>query len=353
MRYIFVTLILIFVAPLTSVSAQIKISEKVKKSEKILVSVPVVVSDREGRYVPNLKEDDFSILQDGVEQKIAFFGTDDEPVSVALLLDTSGSTKESLEKIKEAAKDFIELLNPKDKCIVATFDAEINVLNDLTGDQKTLKTSLDKIRSAEREGTVMFSAVEQIAQKALAPISGRKVIVLLSDGKDFGSELTKDDLLAQLEESDVLIYSVFYQTGLGFDKVAIDADGNVTEAAKEKPIEKTDPPKKKKNYSILIPLRGDVFTEEEIKLNGKANDKLALNSLREMSDTTSGRFYLSDTPNLSRVFKKIAGELRQQYRLGFYQSDAKSNEETREINVKVKREDVVVRARGKYRAKKL
>lgn len=353
MKIIFVLLILICALLSHGALAQVKVSEKTKKSEKTLVSVPVAVSDREGRYIPNLKKSDFSIFEDGVEREVEIFGTDDEPVSVALLLDTSGSTKETLQKIKDAAGDFIDLLNPKDKCLVATFDADVNILNDLTGDRKTLKNSLNKIQTAEREGTVMFRAVEQIASKSFDQIPGRKVIVLLSDGKDFGSSVTKAELLGQLEESDVMIYSIFYQTGLGFNKVTVDAQGNVAEGKEAKPVEKKAAPKRKKNYSILIPMRGDVYTEEEIKLNGKANDTLAVNSLREMSDTTSGRFYLSDTPNLSRVFKKIAGELRQQYRLGFYQNSAANDSSVHEINVKVNREDAVVRARGKFRAKKL
>ncbi len=90
---------------------------KTKKTNNTLVSVPVVVSDREGHYIPGLKKEDFTVFQDGVKQNIAFFATYDEPVNIALLLDTSGSTDDVLEEIKDAAKDFIELLNPSDKCL--------------------------------------------------------------------------------------------------------------------------------------------------------------------------------------------------------------------------------------------
>ncbi len=211
----------------TSLSAQLTASEKNRKDNKTLISVPVTVNDREGRYIPGLKKDDFTLYEDGIEQKIAFFATYDEPLSIALLLDTSGSTKNSLEKIKDAAKEFVELLNPNDQCLVATFDSQVNILNPLTSNQQTLKNSLDKIRTAEQEGTVMFRAIEQIAQKPFTNAQGRKVIVLLSDGKDVGSAMTRNELLNLLEESDISIYSLFYQTGKCFNKLVIDSNGTV------------------------------------------------------------------------------------------------------------------------------
>ncbi len=325
-----------------------------QKGNKTLISVPVSVSDREGRYIPGLKKSNFTLFQNGVEQNIALFETFDEPLSIALLLDTSGSAKESLEQIKAAAADFIELLNPNDRCLVATFDAQLNILNPLTSDQKTLKESLGKVRAAEREGTILFSAVEQIAEKSFAGAPGRKVIVLLSDGKDFGSSRTKGELLGLLEESDVSIYSIFYQTGAGFNKLVVAPDGTIKEGKEDKKTKEKKPKREKKNYSIRIPLRGDVYSKEEIKLSGKVNDVEAVNSLREMSDTTAGRFYQSDTPNLSGVFKRIAGELRQQYRLGFHPKNAAGTDASvSDISVKVSRADAVVRARGKFRAKQL
>ncbi len=317
------------------------------QSDKTFVSVPVSVSDREGRYISGLKKDDFTILQDGKEQKISFFETENEPVSIALLIDTSESTKDVLVKIKDAAKDFIELLNKNDECLVATFDSEVKILNPLTSDRELLKKSLDKIQTDEREGTVVFNAVEQIAQKSFANAKGRKVIVLLSDGKDYGSSVSKNDLLGQLEESDVMIYSIFYQTG----KVFVNSNGAVKEDENKKA--KKEKPKKKKGYSIKIALPRDTNTPEEIKLADKVASTEAVNVLKEMSDTTAGRFYMSDAPNLSRIFKQIAAELREQYRLGFQSKTGTDEAILNSIIVKVNRKDAVVRARGKYRAKKL
>ena len=328
--------------------------KQVRKGNKTLVSVPVTVSDREGRYISGLKKEDFSLFEDGVRQPVAFFATEDEPLSIALLLDTSGSTKDVLDKIKGAAGDFIALLNPKDQCQIVTFDSQVRILNSFTSDRQALTGSLEKARTATEDGTVMFRAVEQVARESFTNIQGRKVIVLLSDGKDFGSPVTKDQLLSLLEELDVMIYTVFYQTGAaGAAKLAIAPDGTIKqEKETQKPPREKKAPKKKKGYTIFIPVPGDVYTEKDVKLTEIASGTEAINSLKQMSEATAGRFYLSETPNLSEIFKKIAGELRQQYRLGYYTKDA-SDAGVHDIVVKVERADVVVRARGKFRAKPL
>jgi len=346
MKIIIVLLSLMLFALPVELHSQTAKPDKIKTTDKTLVSVPVVVSDREGHYIPGLKKEDFTVFQDGVKQNIAFFATYDEPVNIALLLDTSGSTDEVLEEIKDAAKDFIELLNPNDKCLVATFDSQVKILNPFTSNHRTLKKSLDKIKSAEIGGTMVYRAVEQVTQNSFAGVSGRKVIVLLTDGKDFGSAVTKEELLGQLEESDVLIYTVFYKTG---------ADTNKPVIAKEEPQSKK-PRKKKKGYSITITRPVHVPTkeeEEEIALREKNEETEAIDTLKKLSDTTAGRFYLSDTPKLGEVFKKVAGELREQYRLGYHSKDAANDTTVHDIIVKVNRPDAVVRFRGTFRAKQL
>ena len=337
--------LMLFTLPL-DLHSQTTEPDKTKKTNKNLVSIPVVVSDREGHYIPGLKKEDFSVFEDGVKQNIASFGTFDEPVSIALLLDTSGSTEGVLEEIKDAAKEFIELLNPSDKCLVATFDSQVKILNPFTSNHGTLKKSLDKIQSAQIGGTMVYRAVEQVIQSSFVNVSGRKAIVLLTDGKDFGSAITKEELVGQLEESDVLIYTVFYKTG---------ADTNKPVIAKEEPQNKK-PRKKKKGYSITITAPVHIPTkeeEEEIAQREKIEETEAIDALKKLSDTTAGRFHLSDTPKLGEVFRKVAGELRQQYRLGYHSKDAANDTAAHDIIVKVNRPDAVVRFRGTFRAKQL
>ena len=343
MKIIIALLFLMLLTLPNELHSQTAEPDKIQKMNKTLVSVPVIVSDREGHYIPGLKKENFTVYQDGVKQNIAFFATYDEPLNIALLLDTSGSTENVSKEIKNAAKDFIKLLNPKDQCLIATFDSQVKILNPLTANHQTLKNSLDKIKSADLGGTLMFRAVEQVAQNSFVNVQGRKVIVLLTDGKDFGSAVTKDELLSQLEESDILIYTVFYKTGAGFNKLIIGKEGR----------QNKKPRKKKEGNSILN--SGPVYipTEEEIELRERSDEIEAVDALRKMSDTTAGRFYLSDTPKLSEIFKKVAGELRQQYRLGYHSKDAANDQAVHDIVIKVERPDAVVRFRGKFRAKQL
>lgn len=352
MRFIFALLFFtILILPIV-LDAQTTEPDKTQKANTP-VSVPVSVSDREGHYISGLKKGDFTLYEDGVEQKITSFATFDEPLNIALLLDTSISTKDTLDKIKDAAGDFIELLKQGDKCLIATFDTRVNLLNSFTSSKETLKYSLDKLQTATKEGTMIYSAVEQTIQKSFNNVEGRKAIVLLSDGKDLGSTITKAKLLNLMEESEVLIYTVFYKTGAGDNKIIIDSDGKIKEIKSDKKPPKKKPQKKSKEYTVSIPAQVGLPSEQEIEFIEQNADLAAIDSLKEMSDTTAGRFYLSDTPKLREVFKKVAAELKQQYRLGYRSKDADNNAAVRNIIVKVKRSDAVVRARGKFRAKQL
>lgn len=340
MKIILITLVLTLSILPVQMRAQSDESDKSAKPDKSSVSVPVIVSDREGHYIPGLKKEDFTVLQDGVKQNITFFAKYDEPLNIALLIDTSGSTEDVSKKIKGAAKELVNLLNPGDKCLIATFDNQVKIFNPLTSDHKTLKNSLDNIRSANLGGTLMYRAVEQVARNSFAGVEGRKVIILLTDGKDFGSPVTKEELLGQFEESDILVYTVFYRTGA----VPIDPLSGKQKKAKKS--------RKKKN--VIIPT-GPIYipTEAELAQQEKADEAEATDVLKKMSDATAGRFYTSDTGNLGEVFKKMAGELREQYRLGFNAKGAANDAATHDIIIKVARPDAVVRFRGKFRAKQL
>ncbi|MEK7723430.1 MAG: VWA domain-containing protein [Acidobacteriota bacterium] len=321
-----------------------------QKNSNTLISLPVSVSDREGRYIPGLKKEDFSVYQDGVKQNITFFATYDEPLNIAILLDTSGSTQgEALDKIKDAAKDFVELLKPNDKCMIATFDSQVNILIPFTSQEDELKKSIDKVSTSDKEGTVLYRAVKQITQTSFNNVEGRKVIVLLSDGKDYNSDVKFKELMSILEESDVLIYSIFYQTGAGAPKLEVDKSGVVKEKEKQtKPKKVKEPKKPKTYYSITIPPQSDLITNDEIAQGQKLTDFGGIFSLQEMSETTAGRFYQSDTPNLRQVFKKISAELREQYRIGF-NSKLAGNAASSDIIVKVGKPDAVVRTREKFK----
>lgn len=348
MKIIFALLSLMLLILPGKLPAQNTESDTGAETSKSFVSVPVVVSDREGHYIPDLKREDFTVYQDGVKQKITFFSTYKEPLKIALLLDTSKSSRDVIGKIRDAAKDFVDSLHPNDECQVATFDSQVKIINPFTSNQKVIKNALDKVKINNYGGTLMYSAVNQIVQESFKNVKGRKVIILLTDGNDFGSPLTKSEFLNLLEESDILIYTVFFNTGKDFNKSAGSSGGK---AKKEKKIKK---PRKKKNKN-LNSAQQEVYvpTDAETELLEKNDEMEATDSLKKMSDITAGRFYLSTVPNLKKVFKNITGELTQQYRLGFKsKNEADGKTAAHDISVKVDRPDVVIRTRGTFRTKR-
>src|SRR5215813_4698831 len=118
-------------------------SEQTFKIDTTLVSVPVIVSDRQGRYIAGLKASDFKLYEDLVKQPIAFFADTEEPINVALLLDTSKSATWALDDIKTTAKDFVKQLRPQDRAMIVSFDHETIALCELTSDRKTLGRAID------------------------------------------------------------------------------------------------------------------------------------------------------------------------------------------------------------------
>src|SRR5688572_20343073 len=112
------------------------------KVSTTLVSIPVSVMDRDGKYIPNLRKEDFRLWEEGVEQQVAYFASVEKPFTVALVIDTSGSTRERLNDIQEAAIAFVGQLRPTDRVMVVTFDERINVLAEPTSDRYRLRDAI-------------------------------------------------------------------------------------------------------------------------------------------------------------------------------------------------------------------
>lgn len=345
MKIIFALFLLMFLILPGRVKAQNAGFETNRETSKSFVSVPVTVSDRENHYIPGLKKEDFTIYQDGVKQKTIFFSAYNEPLKIVLLLDTSKSTRKVIGKIKDAAKEFVDSLRKNDQCQVATFDSQVNVINSFTSDHQAIKLSLDRVKTQNYGATLMYNAVNQIIQNSFSDAKGRKVIIVLTDGNDFGSSLTKDEFLNRLEESDILIYSIFFKSDKDFD-VSADTSKKPKKKKKKKKSRESRINAANAAQTVYVP------TDEQIENLEKKEFDEAVDTLKKMSDITAGRFYLSDVPKLKKVFKTITGELTQQYRLGYNAKNAASDLPTHEISVKVDRPDVVVRTRGMFRTKK-
>jgi len=296
-----------------------------------LVTVPVTVLDRSGRYVPLLRREQFRIMENGVEQKIAYFATTDAPFSVVLLIDTSGSTNVRLNDIQNAAIKFVERLKPTDSVMVMSFDDRIQVQCKATTDRDVIEKAIRRTRTGG--GTRLYDAVEDILKKQLRTIQGRKAVVLFTDGVDTTSHRASYDSTIRLaEESDAPIYSVDYDTS-GFG-------GGMGQGI---PL----PGGRGRVLGLPIPSPGGI--PGTMPGSSPGDYRRAVAYLHALSNQTGGRFYSGDSMfGIAQAFTWIAEELGRQYSLGYYPSTPGKDGERRQIKVRMTESDLVVKARDSY-----
>ncbi len=293
------------------------------KVETTLVTIPVSVFDRNGLYIPGLNQKDFKIFEDGKEQEIAYFGTSDKPFTVILLLDTSPSTEYKIDEIRSAAVAFVDQLKPQDRVMVIEFDANVHVLTEATSDRQLIYKGIRKADFGG--GTSLYEAVDFSLRKRLNAIEGRKAIVLFTDGVDTTSRgrSTYDSTLALAEESDSLIFPIYYNT-------YFDNRGGLGGGGGGWP------------GTIVFgpPPRGT--TSEEYALGKRY--------LEELADYTGGRVFRPDsTPGgLTAAFEGIAEELRRQYQIGYTPAEDGKPGQRKQIKVRVNRPNLVIRSRDSY-----
>lgn len=298
------------------------------KIDTNLISVPVIVSDRENRYVPNLTIDAFHLFDNQVEQKISFFDTGEEPLNVVLMLDTSFSTSDVLDDIRKAAKAFVKELRPQDRAMIVTFDWQIQKLSGLTNDRKQLEEAIKRAKVGKFVGTVLHDSLMDVSRSVLQPIRGRKAIILLSDGNDHGSLVTPEELIRSESEADAMIYSIYYLPD------AIRFLGPAPGPRFPRPFDLGEPQRPGPGRG---PRRGLAY--------------FGMDLMEKLSEVTGGRFYEGEIKSLKQTFALIAEELRHQYRLGFYPEDLKRDGSVHALKVKVSLPDVSVRSRREYLAK--
>ena len=314
--------------------AQDKQADAPIKVHTTLVSVPVIVSDRMGRYVTGLKAADFRLYQDQVEQPIAYFDAAEEPINVALLIDTSKSTQPVIDDIKSAALKFLKELRPQDRAMIVTADYEVRLLSQLTSDRKALEKAVKSARTGEEVGTVLRDALAEVIERSFKRVEGRKAIVMLTDGKDVGSRTGESALLEEAAESGSMIYSIFFETGL-LRRGWIDA---TTFQRRRVWIGRGGVPPSRPRQA------------ERRRQRVEMRNEGAVSFLERLAETSAGRYYSSDTEDLKKTFSLITEELRNQYRLGFYPDNSKLDGQRHTLRVEVTVSDAIVRARRSYRA---
>src|SRR5829696_4704663 len=304
-----------------------------------LVTIPVSVMDRDGRYVPNLQKEEFRIWEDGVEQEVAFFQSVDKPFSVVLMLDTSPSTQFQLEDIQDAAIAFVNQLRPDDKVMVVSFNDDIKILSEFTTDRTKLQRAIN--RSKTDDGTRLYDAVDMVINQQLSRVSGRKAIVLFTDGVDTTSRRADYQTnVVDAQELDALIYPVQYDTS---------QDMNAGNIPVGRPID------------IWGQILGGIFGGGGGGMHrggggyprgrgrGRSDYEFAEQYLRELANSTGGREYRADSlQNMSYAFANVAEELRRQYSIGYYPKRPPQAGQRRQIKVRARQPNLAVRARDSY-----
>jgi VWFA-related protein len=354
--------------------------------ETNLVTVPVIVSDRSGRYIADVKQEEFTVSEDGAEQKVAFFATVSEPFHVVLMIDTSASTTtEKLRQVQDAAIGFIDRMLSGDRMKVISFDDDVRDLSvDFTGDRAALVSAIRATRPGK--GTRLYDAFD-MAFRALRRVRGRKAIVMLTDGVDWHSDRrTYEDNRRAIEESDIVVYPVRFDTRAETEQLAraqarggqpvdlgtvfggkipgLPGGGTVVVNPRDG---RTGDPRDTSSDPSRDASRGGLPRDSTIpdpNTRPGTDDtsiaemmdriyKLADEYLNEMARTSGGTLVRADNnAALPRAFQQIADELRTQYSLGYYPTNAAHDGKYRKIRVRTTRKDASIRTRPGYRAKK-
>ncbi len=291
------------------------------KIDTSLITIPVSVFDRNGIYIPNLNQDNFKIFEDGKEQEVAFFATTEQPFTVVLLIDVSPSTAFKIDEIQDGAIAFVNQLKAQDKVMVVSFDRGIHVLSKPTNDREELYRAIRKADFGN--GTALYFVIEDTLRKKLSKIEGRKAIVLFTDGVDTTSRReTYDGTLRLAEESDSLIFPIYYNTFF---------DNN-----------------RRINGGLNFPFPGGGGMSPQGTTS--ADYALGRKYLEDLSAVTGGRVFKagSTAGGLTAAFEGIAEELRRQYNIGYYPIETGQTGQRKKIKVRVDRPNLIIRARDSY-----
>jgi len=281
-----------------------------------LVILDVTVVDRRNHVVADLEKDRFLVYENGVRQEIAFFSREETPVSLGLVLDTSGSMRRKLSKVVAATKSLMRQSHPEDEYFLVEFKGEAELLEDFTQDVSLIHDALENLIASGQTALLdaIYLSVEH-AQKYGK--HRRKAILVVTDGEERNSYYTREQVLERLRGSDVQVYAIGFTEGLG-------------EAA--------------------------IFQQTESRrLSGQ--EKKARKLLEELARESGGRaFFPQSLEELDTIASTIARELRTQYTIGYYPSNPERDGSWRAVRVEVspdkERGPLMARTRAGYYALK-
>jgi hypothetical protein len=376
------------------------------KIETSLVTVPVIVSDRNNRYIPDLTQEEFTVSEDGVPQQVSFFETVTAPFHVVLMLDTSASTQEKLGQIQQAAIAFTEQLQKADRVKVISFDDSIRDLCDFSSDRAVLQWAIRDTRPGH--GTKLYDAM-RIGLNALQRIKGRKAVVIFTDGVDsYSDRESYEKNVRMIEEAGIIVYPIRYDTrdelerllrqqqgsgqvidlasilggrpsgttpptfpnggstpvptgrpggGTGYPRlpggVVITRDSrNDRDRDRDNRYPRNDPNDPRNNPNDPTRPTTSRYPNDNVSAELDMLFRTANAYLNEIANKSGGQLYRADTlVSLPAAFAQIAAELRTQYALGYYPPRENMRDgKYHKIKVTTTRKSTSVRARPGYRA---
>jgi VWFA-related protein len=319
------------------------------KSGVELINVTATVTDRSGRFASGLRQEDFIIYDDDQPVEITHFSAERTPVSLGIVLDTSGSMAgEKIESARSAIFNFLQALpDPLDEFFMYRFSADPDLVHDWTDNREAISRSLGRVRPSG--GTAMYDAVAEAVPMAQGGQNRKKAVVIISDGNDTNSRLDVRDVQQLVRETEVLVY-------------AIGIDGQAETTIFTRPT----PPVARPPSPVPFPIpggrggtgRGIPFplptpsprggTGGGISRSGAIDDRVNVVALREITDDSGGRTEIVRDPrDLDPATAGIADELSQQYYIG-YPSPGHRDGRWHNIRVELRDRSLRVRARRGY-----
>jgi VWFA-related protein len=326
-----------------------KDDDEVIKVDTQLVDVPVVVTDRTGKPVLNLKSGNFAVFEDNKPQEVTEFSATTAPFEVALLLDTSGSTRSELDLIRRSAQSFIDSLRPGDRVSIVAFDtSKVNekseampvVLTGLTSDRQKLRDALTRIGTSN--GTPYYDALIKIAQTVFKDpprdeFRGRRALVALTDGVDSTSASEFGEVQELLRKAGLLCFFIkvdtrpYFEEGLLGDCSMGDRT-HLSQSQLRRYYRSYYPKGNVEKVSSFCQL-GDF---ERLAIS-KGLYELADSQMTALSKASAGRvFTVDDLSGSQAAFKSVADEIGTKYSLGYYSSNEKRDGTYRKIRVELK-----------------
>jgi VWFA-related protein len=283
------------------------------KTEVTLVNLFATVRDKNKHVMTDLKQDDFKIFEDNHEEKIAFFSKEMAlPITLGLMLDTSGSEQRNLGAIQDAGSRFLHrVLRKGDEAMVLSFDSDVNLLADFTDDRSILDRAISKARinipdmgmiagnpgpvgNQQITGTALYDAIYLACGEKLNGEAGRKAVIIVTDAEDEGSKVKLEEAIEAAQRTDTVIHILL----------------------------------------VVDPRFG-------------GNPSVA----HKLADETGGRMIsVRSEKNLEEAFDQISEELRSQYTLGYYPTNNAKDGKFRRIKVELNNSDLKVLARKGYYA---